>query len=114
MFEKNKKDCFGCSDNTSFNCRNNVVTDCSGNASVDYGKNINIGHKERSGLLSRNNPLQIIINILSSAIIRHDTKQKSDKERKINKNCVERTGLFCSPDHNGTVFINDDGKKYDE
>ncbi|MDR0572258.1 MAG: hypothetical protein LBG48_05395 [Rickettsiales bacterium] len=96
---------------------------------------------KKDNLLCQNNdnPLQTIINLLSSAIIRREVRlkrekelfisseqkkesekepfinpeqeQKSDKEWIVNKNMVKRTGLLGSLDHNRGVFINDNGKK---
>jgi hypothetical protein len=57
--------------------------------------------------LSGNNQLHIVVNLLSSAIIRYEMRLMSKKERIINKNTEERTGLLGSAGQNWKEFIND-------
>jgi hypothetical protein len=53
----------------------------------------------------------VIVDLLSSAIIRLEMKSRSRKERIINKNNEERTGLLRTVGQNRERFINDYNKE---
>jgi hypothetical protein len=65
-------------------------------------------HIVRNNQSSSTNDIQLfrVVNLLSTAIIRHEMRLRSKKERIINKNDEERTGLLRTAGQNRREFTN--------
>jgi hypothetical protein len=74
-------------------------------------ENVDVLNKNNQSFSVKDNRSCVIVDLLSSAIIRHEMRLRSKEERIINKNNEERTGLLRTVGQNRERFINDYNKE---